>query len=450
MNALRIFSILLMIFLISCNKDNECDSPELQFYKAIITENSDKVQELINFGFDVRKKYNNIPMVIYAVGTGNEEIVLIILNSGGDINSYTKGHTETPLTYAINIPDVEMVRFLIDKGANVNYSDNNGMTPLMFAIKLGNLELVSILINAGADINDEDNFNQNIVMYAAQESQYEILKILLNKGANGNFKTYSPLMLSCIFGDVNSLKNQIEKGEKIDGMSVNFITPLMLASMCGHDQIIKILIENGSEINRRCDVRNGNIVKSNASAFDWACSNGKLSSVKALWQYIKDSDKASAFGYACLSNQTLIVRFFLSHEFQPKKDQILEGIISCSYSGFVEVMEELINYAASNSIFQKSYLTREVFIYGTINQQIETIRYALKNNIDVNECFVRLDDCTSLGYSAKKGNYKIAQLLLENGATDQNTCWLGKTALYWVKKGCDEQMIELLEKYMNK
>eukprot|EP00919_Chromeraceae_sp_WS-2016_P064169 GHVR01151800.1.p1 GENE.GHVR01151800.1~~GHVR01151800.1.p1 ORF type:complete len:107 (+),score=8.97 GHVR01151800.1:2001-2321(+) len=51
---------------------------------------------------------------------------------------------------------LELVKFFIGKGANVNARDNNRVTPLIWASEEGHLDVVKFLIEKGAEINDRD------------------------------------------------------------------------------------------------------------------------------------------------------------------------------------------------------------------------------------------------------------------------------------------------------
>ena len=58
----------------------------------------------------------------------------------------------TPLVKAVLGDQVEMARFLISKGADVNHVDGNGMTPLLYAasIDFGSPAMIDMLLKAGA------------------------------------------------------------------------------------------------------------------------------------------------------------------------------------------------------------------------------------------------------------------------------------------------------------
>ncbi|TEB27097.1 ankyrin [Coprinellus micaceus] len=59
----------------------------------------------------------------------------------------------TPLHWAASSGALDIARFLIDRKAEVDRSDNSGWTPLHIAVSAGHTEIVQELIGAGADVN---------------------------------------------------------------------------------------------------------------------------------------------------------------------------------------------------------------------------------------------------------------------------------------------------------
>ena len=86
----------------------------------------------------------------------NHHFVQLLLGKGCDINFETGG--TTALSGASNGGHVEMVKFLISRGADLNRK--NGLTgepALMSAAELGQLGTVRVLLNSGADPCARDN-----------------------------------------------------------------------------------------------------------------------------------------------------------------------------------------------------------------------------------------------------------------------------------------------------
>lgn len=82
------------------------------------------------------------------------DIVKFLVNNGADLNvSDWKG--KTPLFYAIDYNGIEIVTFLLASGCAVNSRDGEMRAPLQEAASLGRVEIVKALIAFGADVTAE-------------------------------------------------------------------------------------------------------------------------------------------------------------------------------------------------------------------------------------------------------------------------------------------------------
>jgi ankyrin repeat protein len=80
--------------------------------------------------------------------------------------------------------DLAKVKALLDKGVSANAKSEYGQTPLFFACDRGYLEIVKLLVDRGADVNVEDTFyHATALSWAARKERMEIVKILLDHGA---------------------------------------------------------------------------------------------------------------------------------------------------------------------------------------------------------------------------------------------------------------------------
>ncbi|PIO01245.1 hypothetical protein COT60_01450, partial [Candidatus Pacearchaeota archaeon CG09_land_8_20_14_0_10_30_9] len=90
----------------------------------------------------------------------------------------------TPLHYSVF--NYGMVKLLVDKGAEINTKDTEGVTPLMDAVGLGSYETVNYLISKGADINVKDNGGKGLIQYLNEREEdsdkIKIKNLLNSKG----------------------------------------------------------------------------------------------------------------------------------------------------------------------------------------------------------------------------------------------------------------------------
>lgn len=83
---------------------------------------------------------------------------------------------------------IEIIRRLIENGADVNCADNFHTSPLMMASKKGHLDVVRMLIEKEAFVNAKDDFDRNVLLYSAKFGDLEITRLLIDNGADVNIK----------------------------------------------------------------------------------------------------------------------------------------------------------------------------------------------------------------------------------------------------------------------
>ncbi len=133
-----------------------------------------------------RGKGGETPLSL-AVGANNKELISLLLKAGA---SFTRGGDPTYkefsiLTVALSQGNLEMVKFLIEKGANPN--GGNGL-PLAFSIMLKNSDAIKLLVSNGANINYSGKKGFRPLMTAVIEADKKIIKTLLDLGADPKLK----------------------------------------------------------------------------------------------------------------------------------------------------------------------------------------------------------------------------------------------------------------------
>ena len=79
--------------------------------------------------------------------------------------------------------NTEEVELLLDRGANIETKDKDGLTPLMIAAKWGKTETVELLLDRGANIETKDKDGLTPLMIAAEWVKTETVELLIKHGA---------------------------------------------------------------------------------------------------------------------------------------------------------------------------------------------------------------------------------------------------------------------------
>ena len=97
--------------------------------------------------------------------------------------------TPRPNTTVISVnpeSNPTIIRALLDKGADVNATDDNGMTtPLLFAVQSSNTEIVEMLIQRGEKVNELSQMGTPLICAACQ-GRTDMMRFLLARGADVN------------------------------------------------------------------------------------------------------------------------------------------------------------------------------------------------------------------------------------------------------------------------
>jgi ankyrin repeat protein len=91
---------------------------------------------------------------------------------------------DTAWELAVKGGDVDVVRELLRRGADVDSRDRNGQTALMLAAHAGYREVVETLIDHGASLNVTAKFGLSALMLAVVAGHTEIARLLARAGSD--------------------------------------------------------------------------------------------------------------------------------------------------------------------------------------------------------------------------------------------------------------------------
>ena len=155
----------------------------------------------------------------------------------------------TALNWASRGVHEDLVRFLVERGADVNAREASGVMPLHSLIFRGERDLVELVVARGADVNARLAQGQTPLLFAVQGGFTGIADILLKNGADpeaGDLLGNTPLLLAASHGREDLVELFVSRGADVDAVNGRGTTPLDAALREGHEAVVKRLEEAGA------------------------------------------------------------------------------------------------------------------------------------------------------------------------------------------------------------
>lgn len=166
----------------------------------------------------------------------------------------------TPLTAACYYGYPDVVRLLLQNGADPNVHDLNGGTPLMKAVTLGTYEnksailahkadIVQLLLAAGADPNVKDSFGDTPWEAALISEDMILVDVFDNAGVKPVRE--HKLLYEVSHNDLDAVKKLLAKGVDVNFRDEDGFNALSRAILANNLQIVQTLIQADADVNAR-------------------------------------------------------------------------------------------------------------------------------------------------------------------------------------------------------
>ncbi|KAM0134522.1 hypothetical protein ACHAP3_005416 [Botrytis cinerea] len=192
-------------------------------------------------------------LLFRAIVRGQDTVVRFLLESGAGVN-YSNNNMNTLLFTAIGRGNISIVKLLLEKGAEIDCWDSNNHHLLITAITEGQLDIVKLLLEKDTKIDYRNSNYQELLITVILKGHLDMVKLLLEKGAEINFRdsiNQTPLITATLKGHLDIVKLLLGKGAEIDCRDFNNQTPLIIAAYNGHEKMVELLLEKGAEIDCR-------------------------------------------------------------------------------------------------------------------------------------------------------------------------------------------------------
>ena len=246
------------------------------------------------------------PALMAASLFGNAQMVELLLQRGADPNRTGVSGTSA-LMWAV--PDVAKVRTLLAHGANPNSRSETERTPLLIAASYpGTVDVLRLLLDRGADLRAQDRGGATALSLAVRSADVEVSRFLVERGLDPNalspaarragFARYdlpttefllsrasSPtpeiLIAAATWHPVALVRRWIESGVDLNAsVTTNYARTALLSAVVSEGEgadTLKLLLEQGADPN--APTAEGEL------PLDWAIYKGDRAKVEILEQY---------------------------------------------------------------------------------------------------------------------------------------------------------------------
>jgi len=185
-------------------------------------------------------------------------------------NDTSGAYREAVLFAAVREGHSSVVELLLAHGAKLDVQDMRGTPPLHVAAHAGHIDVLEVLLGKGANANQRGAHGELALHWAAAKGYVEITQVLISAGSEVNTKTdkHRVDMDTMMEEDADVVKHQLiylelcekQRQATLAGSDLQITppprvafaagdTPLHSATQWGREEIVKLLLDNGAEVN---------------------------------------------------------------------------------------------------------------------------------------------------------------------------------------------------------
>ncbi len=295
-------------------------SLEVVLWGAIREGQEGVARVLINRGANIKATPDEgVRALGIAAARGHAAVTSLILEQGVDVNGVCSETGKTALIHAVEEQHDDVVRVLVERGANVREQNDNGPSVLHAAVSKCRWEMVEVMLEHGASLNSLSPFDiQAALRAAATYGHNKLVEMILRDGPRLDSLTdyncergyiplyealqarhfsiadrllkagapYKGLSTSTLRESLHSVAREgfdalmwmvltegvpIDLEKKVDGMTI-----LAEAAKAGHLPIVQMLVGAGAKVNLK-------VFEPGKGALHWAAENGHEEIVRFLY-----------------------------------------------------------------------------------------------------------------------------------------------------------------------
>ena len=209
------------------------------------------IRLLLKPGASANGKSNSWPPIYIAIEHGHPEVVKLLVDNGANVNEQFFEHG-TPLMFAVKYDFPDLVEYFLEHGADVHGKSIYGLTALHVAAKTGNVTIMKRLLAAGADKDAVNSMKEKPIDVAVSEGNPPAFRLLLGLYDKKERKALLDKALELAFRHTkrNMVLNILEHDEpEDDAAAVVDDNALRRAVLASDAKKVKELVEKGADVN---------------------------------------------------------------------------------------------------------------------------------------------------------------------------------------------------------
>ena len=376
------------------------------------------VRRLLEAGADVNAaQTSGLTPLMTAARTGSAGVVRALVGHGADVNALTRETRSSALMWAVSEPHPEIVRLLLDAGADPHLSTTKGFTPLMFAARNGDVATAEALLATGVDVNAASADGTHVLPFAIVSARDQFALFLLEQGADPNSTINGVPALHAAAGNIGMWMEdwyrRHGRGGLYAGLGVPRLGPAQRAPL------VQALLERGADANGR--ITTSAMVMSyigypKKGAFEpFACGTGDLRAATPLW--------VAAYDLNGTGGQSHV--FAVMPSFTSSSADVLEVLLEAGADQHLTTVDGTTPFMAAAGLGPATYTPRQPRGVRAVSSEA-AVRLLHEAGADINA--TNEANFTALHGAAFRGMNEVIEYLVARGADIDARDFRGRTA----------------------
>lgn len=398
------------------------DIPNRNGETAIICAARNKSLSMVRYLADKKcrldsKDVNGHTLAFYAVKDNNVALMNFLQQRKVCLDE-PDSNGMTPLIIAVRKGAMDAIKLLTSRPnlCLIDHKDRAGKTALHHAVSIGTLEVIKYLHEKGADLNTSDHDGNTLLLEALKKKRsFAVLEFLTSlpcdiQATNRELKT--AMHYACMEKENDALMHLLESKLPRDSQDCKGLTPFMISSAQGSESLVTVLKSVGADVNRRN--HNGE------NAVHLAVKSGNLKIVQCFSLFGCDMDQEDNNGItplmiACAKNKLDMARFLANKKVDVNavaRNGRTPAHFACE-SGSLDLLRLL--HSRKAKLDEQDLMGVTPIFLAAANQNKEYLEFLCNADCELKATDRSLKSVLHYAVEGKNAHPEVFQFLIDNG-----------------------------------